>query len=249
MHSGRSASAAPSPRRNTATTARWRSRPWTRTEGRAGPEGEHGTNDVLTEKSCIAFSEALASKAAVPGGGGASALVGALGVALGHMVGALTVGKAKYATVEEDLRALMARAEDLRQRLLRCVEKDAEAFEPLSRAYAIPKDDPEREETMERCLRTAAAAPLEILDLCCEAIELQREFADKGSALAVSDAATGVVFCWSAMYGAAVNVKVNTKAMKDRTFADTINAHVDAQMAKYWPVAEKVYEDVYRRFC
>ena len=138
---------------------------------------------------------------------------------------------------------------DLRVQLLACVNKDAEAFEPLSRAYGIPKEDPARDEIMEQCLRDAAAAPLEILDLCCEAIELQREFADKGSALAISDAATGVVFCWSAMYGAAVNVKVNTKSMKDRAYADQINAHVDAQMAKYWPVAEKVYEDVYRRFC
>ena len=67
--------------------------------------------------------------------------------------------------------------------------------------------------------------------------------------LAISDAATGVVFCLSAMYGAAVNVKVNTKSMKDRETAEKINAHVDAQMAKYWPIAEKVYQDVYGRFC
>ena len=203
----------------------------------------------MLNKSVTEFSEVLASKAAVPGGGGASALVGALGIALGNMVGELTVGKKKYADVEEDVRALMAKAQDLRVRLLDCVNKDAEAFEPLSRAYGIPKDDPTRDEVMEKCLRDAAAAPLEILDLCCEAIDLQREFADKGSVLAVSDAATGVVFCWSAMYGAAVNVKVNTKAMKDRGYADTINAHVDERMAKYRPIAEKVYEDVYRRFC
>ena len=203
----------------------------------------------MLDQSVRGFTEQLASKAPVPGGGGASALVGAIGIALGDMVGELTVGKKKYAAVEEDVKALMARAQDLRVRLLECVNKDAEAFEPLSRAYGIPKDDPARDEVMEACLRTAAAAPMEILDLCCEAIELQREFADKGSALAVSDAATGVVFCWSAMYGAAVNVKVNTKAMKDRDYAEKLNAHVDEQMAKYWPIAEKVYEDVYRRFC
>ena len=203
----------------------------------------------MLEKSVTEFTEVLASKAAVPGGGGASALVGAIGIALGNMVGELTVGKKKYADVEEDVKALMVKAQDLRVRLLACVNKDAEAFEPLSKAYGIPKDDPARDEIMEKCLRDAAAAPLEILDLCCEAIELQREFADKGSVLAVSDAATGVVFCWSAMYGAAVNVKVNTKSMKDRAYADGINAHVDAQMAKYWPIAEKVYEDVYGRFC
>lgn len=203
----------------------------------------------MLNKSVTEFTEALASKAAVPGGGGASALVGAIGIALGDMVGELTVGKKKYADVEEDVKALMARAQELRVKLLSCVNKDAEAFEPLSRAYGIPKDDPTRDEVMEKCLRDAAAAPLEILDLCCEAIDLQREFAAKGSVLAISDAATGVVFCWSAMYGAAVNVKVNTKSMKDRDYAGKINAHVDAQMAKYWPVAEKVYQDVYGRFC
>lgn len=203
----------------------------------------------MLNKSVTEFTEALASKAAVPGGGGASALVGAVGVALGDMVGELTVGKKKYADVEEDVKALMARAQELRVKLLDCVNKDAEAFEPLSRAYGIPKDDPARDEVMEKCLRDAAAAPLEILDLCCEAIELQREFADKGSVLAISDAATGVVFCWSALYGAAVNVKVNTKSMKDRAYAEKINAHVDEQMAKYRSLAEKVYQDVYGRFC
>nr|WP_325183554.1 cyclodeaminase/cyclohydrolase family protein [uncultured Oscillibacter sp.] len=203
----------------------------------------------MLNKSVTEFTEALASKAAVPGGGGASALVGAIGIALGDMVGELTVGKKKYADVEEDVKALMVRAQELRVKLLSCVNRDAEAFEPLSRAYGIPKDDPTRDEVMEKCLRDAAAAPLEILDLCCEAIELQREFAAKGSVLAISDAATGVVFCWSAMYGAAVNVKVNTKSMKDREYAEKINAHVDAQMEKYWPVAEKVYQDVYGRFC
>ena len=199
----------------------------------------------LLNSSVSGFTEQLASPAPVPGGGGASALVGAIGIALGDMVGELTVGKKKYADVEGDIRALMERAQELRVRLLQCVEKDAALFEPLSKAYGIPKDDPSRAEIMEKCLRDAASVPLEIFDLCCEAIELQREFADKGSRLVVSDAATGVVFCWSAMYGAAVNVKVNTKLMKDRAYAEELNARVDAGMAKYWPIAEKVYEDVY----
>lgn len=204
---------------------------------------------MLLDDNLSQFTERLASASPTPGGGGASALVGAIGAALGGMVGALTLGKKKYADVEEDVRALTARAEALRLRLLACVEKDAAAFEPLSRAYGIPKEDPAREEVMERCLREAAAVPLEILDLSCEAIELQREFAEKGSRMVASDAATGVVFCWSAMYGAAVNVKVNTKLMRDRDFAERLNAHVDEQMEKYWKIAERVYEDVYRRYC
>ena len=116
----------------------------------------------MLDKSVTEFTELLASKAPVPGGGGASALVGAIGIALGDMVGELTVGKKKYADVEEDVKALMAKAQDLRVRLLDCVKKDAEAFEPLSKAYGIPKDNPSRDEVMEKCLRDAAAAPLEI---------------------------------------------------------------------------------------
>lgn len=195
------------------------------------------------------FTEALASKAAVPGGGGASALAGAVGAALGDMVGELTVGKKKYAAVEDEVKALMRRAQELRVELLACVEKDAAAFEPLSRAYGIPKDAPGRDEVMEKCLRDAAAAPLEILDLCCEAIELQRQFADKGSVLAISDAATGAALCRGALYGAAVNVKVNTKSMKDRAYAGRIDAHVDERLEKYGRMAEQIFADVYGRFC
>lgn len=205
--------------------------------------------DKLIHLSCEDFAKQLASAAPVPGGGGTSALVGAIGTALGSMVGALTVGKPKYADAEPELLELMQRAEALRQELLHCVDSDAAAFAPLAKAYSIPKDDPERSAVMEQCLRDAAAVPMRILELCCEAIDLQRAFADKGSALAVSDAATGVVFCWSAMYGAAVNVKVNTKAMKDRAYAEKLNQHVDQLVEQYWKIAERVYEDVYRRFC
>jgi len=199
--------------------------------------------------SVTEFTELLASPAPVPGGGGACALVGAVGIALGDMVGELTVGKKKYAPVEADLRALMERAQDLRVRLLACVEKDAVAFEPLSRAYAIPKDDPARDAVMEQCLRDAAAVPLEIFDLTCEAIETERDFAEKGSPLVISDAATGVSFCRAALLGAAVNVKVNTRLMKDRAYADELNARVDRGLARYGAMADAVFDTVYGRFC
>ena len=203
----------------------------------------------LLNSSVKSFTEQLASKAPVPGGGGASALVGAIGVALGDMVGELTVGKKKYADVEEDVKALMVKAQDLRVKLLECIDKDAVAFEPLSRAYGIPKDDPTRDEVMEKCLRDAAGVPFEILCLCCEAIELQVDFAAKGSSLAVSDAGTGVVHCKAALQGAAINVKVNTKAMKDREYAASIDRQVDERMEKYGKMADEVFEKVYGRVC
>lgn len=199
--------------------------------------------DLLNSTIC-GFTEQIASKAPVPGGGGASALAGAVGIALCDMVGELTVGKKKYAAVEDDLRALMEKAQDLRVRLLACIEKDAVAFEPLSRAYGIPKDDPSRPEIMEACLREAAAAPLEILDLCCEAIAVAQEFASKGSPLVISDAATGAMICQGALYGAAVNVRVNTASMKDRAYAEEMNRHVDRALETYIPLAEEIYRNV-----
>ncbi len=195
------------------------------------------------------FSERLASAAPVPGGGGASALAGAVGTALAQMVGELTVGKGSFAHVKDELCDRMAQAQDLRVRLLRCVERDAAAFEPLSRAYGIPKDDPRRDEVMERCLKDAAAVPLEIFDLCCEAIELQKVFAEKGSPLVASDAATGTVLCAGALYGAAVNVKVNTKLMKDRAYAEAVNAHIDENLDRYRTLAGEIFNTVYGRFC
>ncbi|MBE6990070.1 MAG: cyclodeaminase/cyclohydrolase family protein [Ruminococcaceae bacterium] len=198
----------------------------------------------LLSQNVTVFTEQLASAAPVPGGGGASALVGAIGIALGDMVGELTVGKKKYADVEDELRVAMTRAQALRLRFLACVEKDAEVFEPLSRAYAIPKDAPGRDEIMEQCLREAAAAPLEILDLCGEAVELLQLFAAKGSRIVISDAATGAALCRGAMQGAAVNVRVNTRLMKDRPYAEGINAHVAAQLQKYLPLAEEVFANI-----
>lgn len=204
--------------------------------------------DNLTNQSCAAFAAALAARTPVPGGGGASALVGALGAALCSMVANYTIGKKKHAAVEDDVKAILAQAETLREELLALVEEDAAAFEPLSRAYAIPKDDPGRDEVMERCLRAAAQPPMELLRLSCHAIDLHRELLDKGSAMVLSDVGTGVILCRSALCGAALNVKVNTKPMADRAYAQAMNAEADALVNKYWKIAGQVYETVMGRY-
>ena len=95
---------------------------------------------AMYKKTCEEFVEVLASNAPVPGGGGASALVGAIGMALGNMVGSLTVGKKKYADVQEDIIALKAKADALQKEFLTLIDRDAEMFEPLSRAYGLPKN-------------------------------------------------------------------------------------------------------------
>ena len=202
----------------------------------------------MTETSCRAFAEALASKAPVPGGGGASALAGSLGAALCSMVGNYTLGRPKYAAVEADVRAILEEAERLRTRLLDLVEEDAAAFAPLSRAYGIPKDDPGRGEIMEQCLRDAAAPPMEMLRLSCRVIELHQALLEKGSAMVLSDVGTGAVLAWSALYGAWLNVKVNTKSMSDRAYAGAMNQEADGMVEKYWKIAEGVYQSVMGRY-
>lgn len=194
------------------------------------------------------FVDALASKAAVPGGGGASALAASLGIALGNMVGEFTVGKKKYADAEEELRACMVKAKELSRKFLNCIERDAAAFEPLSKAYAIPKDDKNRDIIMENCLRDAAKVPMEILHLVCEAIKLEERFAVLGSVMIQSDAAVGASILRSSLLGAAVNVKINTKSMKDREYADSVNKEVDALVEEYLPLADSIFEHVYHKY-
>ena len=161
------------------------------------------------------------------------------------MVGSLTVGKEKYADVEEDMKAMTADMKELSESLLECISKDAEMFAPLAEAYGMPKDEPGRDEILEKCLRDAAATPFEIMELCCKVTELLEEFAEKGSKLVVSDAATGAALCRGALLGAAVNVKVNTRLMKDRTYAEDTDAKADAMIEEYAGRAEKVFNDYY----
>ena len=172
---------------------------------------------------CDEFVEVLASKAPVPGGGGASALVGAVGTALGNMVGSLTVGKKKYADVEEEMYALKEKATALQNDFLRLIERDAEVFEPLAKAYGMPRETEEEKAEKARVmaivLKDACSVPMEIMEKCCEAIDVIKEFAAKGSALAISDAGVGAAFCKAALQGASLNVYINTKSMANKEYA------------------------------
>lgn len=199
------------------------------------------------QNSCTEFVDVLASKAAVPGGGGASALVGAIGMALGSMVGNLTVGKKKYADVEAEVYGIMDKAAALQAELLKLVDEDAVVFEPLSKAYGIPKDDPTRAQVMEDALKLACSVPMDIMRASCKAIELHVELAEKGSTLALSDVGVGVVFCKSALMGASLNVFINTKAMTDKAYAADIEIEADNLLNKYCAIADEVYASVVKR--
>ena len=198
----------------------------------------------MIEKTVTAFTEELASPAPVPGGGGASALAGAIGISLGDMVGELTTGKKKYADVEEDIQVLMKRAQALRVKLLGFVDGDAEAFAPLAKAYGIPKDDPTRDAVMESALQVACSVPMDILRTCADAIDIIGEFAAKGSRLAVSDAGCGAILCKAAMQAASLNIYINTKSMKDHALAQALEAEADALLSGYTQKADDIFNSV-----
>ena len=200
---------------------------------------------------CNEFVEVLASKAPVPGGGGASALVGAIGTALGNMVGSLTVGKKKYADVEAEMYELKAKADALQKDLLRLIERDAEVFEPLSKAYGMPRETEEEKaekaRVMEIVLKDACSVPMEIMEKCCEAIDIIEVFAEKGSTLAISDAGVGAAFCKAALEGASLNVFINTKSMKNREYAEELNKKADEMLSVYPKKAEEIFQSVMGR--
>ena len=197
-----------------------------------------------TTKSCREFVAVLASDAPAPGGGGASALAAALGTALGNMVGALTVGKKKYADVEDEIKSLMARCDSLQQQLLDQVPADAEGFLPLAKAYGIPKDDPTRAAVLEEATVTACAVPMHIMELCCESLDVISVMAEKGSRLAVSDAGCAAALVKSALQAASLNVFINTKTLKNRELAEEMNAKCLGMLQKYGEMADQIFESV-----
>lgn len=198
----------------------------------------------MRELSINEFTSQLSSAAPVPGGGGASALMGAVSASLCSMVGNLTSGKKKYAEYQQDIERIIADAVALNEKMLSLIEKDAEAFEPLAKAYSIPKEEPGRDEILEKALYEAAMAPLEIVKCSAEVSALIEELVVKGSRLAISDVGVAASACEACAKGAAMNVYINTKLMKDRECAAKLNAETIALVDEVSEVSKAAYEEV-----
>lgn len=205
----------------------------------------------MLEKSLTEFSEILSTKEPVPGGGGASAYVGALGIALGNMVGSLTVGKKKYADVEAEMLELNKKSQELRHRFEGLVKRDAEVFYPLSQAYGMPKETPEQIEEKERVLQAALVdatmVPLEIAEVAVEALDLVEAYANKGSVIAISDAGCSAAFLRAALDGAKLNVLINTRLMKDAKLKEEVESKLDSLVEKGTLKSNEIYELVEKR--
>ena len=191
------------------------------------------------------FIERLSTKEPTPGGGGASALLGAVSAALCRMVAELTSGKKKYAQHQEDIERIIKNTDFEKKVFLALIDKDAEGFYPLSRAYSIPKDEPGRAEILEQALVIAARTPLEILKECDKLLCMLEELTQKGSVLAVSDVGVAAAACRAAADGAALSVYANTRLMKNREQADGLNEQTMACQRRCRDVCDKVYDVVF----
>lgn len=194
------------------------------------------------------FLTDLSSKNPTPGGGGASSVAGATGVSLGQMVINLTLGKKKYAEYEETLRECYETLETLKESFFSLADKDEEVFLPLSKAYSMPKETEEekrvKEQFMEQALVDATLVPLSVMDTAVGALEVLTTVAKCGSKLAISDAGVGASMLRTALEGAAFNVKINVKAMKNEDRKTAFTERMDRNLNYGIRMAEDILEIV-----
>lgn len=203
---------------------------------------------MVESMSIQEFLDVLSSKEPVPGGGGASALAGALGNALGQMVANLTIGKKKYALVENEIKELAERMKGIQGQFSALADQDAKVFAPLAKCYSLPSGTEEEKaykaEVMEARLLDASLVPMEIMEKAWEMLEIMDILADKGSRMAVSDVGVGVQFIRTALLGAVMNVYINTKSMKNREKAEEMNEKAERLIKEGTEAADRIYQKV-----
>lgn len=194
------------------------------------------------------FISEVAAGTPTPGGGGASAFCGALGSALLSMVANLTVGKKRYADVEERVQAHLDQLDEVREELFELVERDAAAFEPLAQAFKLPRGTEEEErhrhEVIQEALVDAIAVPFAIMNACDRVIQLSDFLAHYSNRSAISDIATGVSFAKGALKGAALNVYVNAAMLDDRAMATRYTDEADRLILESGRRADEIYNYV-----
>lgn len=199
------------------------------------------TDSYAAETTIQKFLNDLASGESTPGGGTAAALTGSQAAALLSMVLNFTVGRKKFAAVEDELGGYLVRTEEMRSELLALADKDSKAFGAVAACFSMPRTTDEekaaRTKAMQAALRVAAEVPFTIAVLCAELLELTAPIAEKGNPNVVSDAATAAHLAHAALYSALVNVDINLKWLKDESFVTKTKTEVAALRA----IAENSY--------
>jgi methenyltetrahydrofolate cyclohydrolase len=201
---------------------------------------------MIRESAIDKFLDELASQNATPGGGSAAAIIGAMGAALVAMVCNLTIGKKKYADVEDEMRALLMRAEALRHRLTGMIEDDVKAFDAVMGAYGLPKEtDAEkmsRSAAIQEALKLATDVPLRCCQAAREVIDLAAVASARGNLGVISDAGVAVLAAYAALRSAALNVYTNAKLISDKAFADAKLKELEMLLSGAEGVTEEAYE-------
>ncbi len=193
----------------------------------------------------------LASAEPTPGGGGAAAAMGSMGVALLSMVARLTLGKKGYEGVADEMQRQLDESESLRGELLDLVEQDAQAFNQLMAAYRLPKENDDqkatRAEAIQKGLQAATKVPLTCAEACAAGIRLAARSAETGNRNVISDTGAGVLALQAALRASALNVSINVPSIKDRDFAEMARNRTISLLEECLPMAEAVHERVKAR--
>jgi formiminotetrahydrofolate cyclodeaminase len=203
---------------------------------------------MLTEKPVNTFLDELASSAPAPGGGSAAALAAAIGAALLSMVANLTVGKKKYADVQDDVKRILNRSEALRKRCAELLESDVAAYTEVSKAYKMPRETEEekaaRSAAIQQALKGATTVPMALAETCVEILNLCPESAEKGNVLAVSDVGVGALMAEAALRAAALNVLINLGSIQDKDFVRREGSRLNALLEGKAELKEQILKDV-----
>ena len=197
------------------------------------------------------FMDDLASAEPTPGGGGAAAAMGSMGVALLSMVARLTLGKKGYEGVIDEMQRQLDESESLRVRLFELVDQDAQAFNQLMAAYRLPKENDDQKATradaIQKGLQEATKVPLACAEACAAGIRLAARSAETGNRNVISDTGAGVLALQAALRASALNVSINVPSIKDKDFAEMALNSATSLLEECLPMAEAVHERVKAR--
>ena len=177
------------------------------------------------------FLSELASNSPAPGGGSVAALSGGIGAALSSMVCNLTVGKEKYADVQDDIKKALKKSEQLRKDLTKLIDEDTNAFNDVIKAFKMPKDTEEqkkkRSAAIQEGYKTAAQIPLKTAHNCAEILDVAKVVAEKGNVNSITDTAVSALMAKAGVESAILNVKINLGAIKDEKFVRKMSSELD----------------------
>ncbi len=197
------------------------------------------------------YLDDLASAQPTPGGGSTAALSGAMGAALACMVSRLTLGKADYLDVQEEIEVLLQKAEEQRTRFQQLMQADIDAYGKLSASFKLPRSTVEeraaRTKAIQECLVEAALVPLEMAERAAELVQYCLRVAQIGNARVLSDIATAASLAVCAGNGASWMVHVNVNSMKDQELASTLNDRLEKALRTLSTVNQQVKEIVEKR--